>query len=118
MSAWGSLPGGPPDMATDKTTAAPASHRTCPVLRINKFDDAIKFDRSQSILNAPEMFAGLASDPVNGEINVREFLEGSVVFMDGARHRDRRKQLNRLLRPDALDAIREDVILPAAERLL
>jgi cytochrome P450 len=97
------------------TTEAP---QTCPVLRVNKFDDAIKFDRSQSILNAPEMFAAADDDPVNGSINVREFLEGSVVFMDGGRHRDRRKLLNRLLRPDALNAIREEVILPAAEQLL
>lgn len=100
-------------MATDQAGAA-----RCPVVRINRFDEAIKFDRSASIHNAPEMFAGSATDPVHGEINVREFLEGSVVFIDGPSHRDRRKLLNRLLRPEALDAIREEVILPAAERLL
>ncbi|MGH8998798.1 MAG: cytochrome P450 [Acidimicrobiia bacterium] len=100
---------------TGDQTNAPAA---CPVLRINRYADALRFDRSQAILNAPEMFAAVAADPVNGEINVRDFLEGSVVFMDGARHRDRRKLLNQLLRPDSLRAIREDVILPAAERLL
>ena len=90
----------------------------CPVLRINRYEDALRFDRDRNILNAPEMFAAVAADPVNGEINVREFLEGSVVFMNGSEHRDRRKLLNTLLRPHALHAIREDVILPAARRLL
>jgi cytochrome P450 len=89
-----------------------------PVLRINRYEDALRFDRDRAILNAAEMFAAVAADPVNGEINVSEFLEGSVVFMNGPEHRDRRKLLNTLLRPDALRAIREDVILPAAERLL
>jgi cytochrome P450 len=90
----------------------------CPVLRINRYEDALRFDRDRNILNAAEMFAAVAADPVNGEINVREFLHGSVVFMNGSEHRDRRKLLNTLLRPDALHAIREDVILPAARRLL
>jgi cytochrome P450 len=41
-----------------------------------------------------------------------------LVFIDGAEHRDRRKMLNRLIRPDALTAIREDMILPAARDYL
>ena len=90
----------------------------CPFLRINRYEDALRFDRHRAILNAAEMFAGVAEDPVNGEINVDEFLDGSVVFMNGPEHRERRKRLNTLLRPDALHAIREDVILPAAQRLL
>jgi cytochrome P450 len=89
-----------------------------PFLRINRYEDALRFDRHRAILNAAEMFAGVGDDPVNGEINVSEFLEGSVVFMNGPEHRERRKLLNTLLRPDALHAIREDVILPAARRLL
>ena len=47
----------------------------CPVVRINDFDEALRFDRSRSIANAPEMFAGVPSDPVDGEINVREACE-------------------------------------------
>ena len=90
----------------------------CPVVRISDYDEALRFDRSRWIANAPEVFAAVAGDPVNGEINVREFLAGSVVFMDGPDHRDRRKMLNRLLRPDALAAIREEMILPAARDYL
>ena len=96
--------------------AEPASG--CPVVRINDYDEARRFDRSRSIANAAEMFAALHADPVNGEINMREFLSGSVVFLDGAEHRDRRKLLNRMLRPDALAAIREDIIIPAAHAYL
>ena len=91
---------------------------SCPFVRVNRYEDALRFDRHRSILNAAEMFAGLAEDPVNGAINVSEFLDGSVVFMNGTEHRERRKLLNTLLRPDSLQAIREDVILPAARQLL
>src|SRR5580658_333914 len=90
----------------------------CPVVRINDFNEALRFDRSRSIVNAPEMFAGVPSDPLNGEINVREFLASSVTFIDGPEHRDRRKMLNRLIRPEALAVIREDIILPAASEYL
>jgi cytochrome P450 len=90
----------------------------CPVVRIKDFNEALRFDRSRSIVNAPEMFAGVSSDPLNGEINVREFLESSVTFIDGPEHRDRRKMLNRLIRPEALAVIREDIILPAASEYL
>lgn len=105
-------------MTTTEPTATAAAAETCPVVRVRDYEQALRFDRSRYIVNAPEMFAGLASDAVNGEINVREFLAGSVVFIDGAEHRDRRKMLNRLLRPEALETIREDIILPAAEALM
>jgi len=29
----------------------------CPVLRINRYEDALRFDRDRAILNAAEMFA-------------------------------------------------------------
>lgn len=91
---------------------------TCPVVRVDQFDEALRFDRNRSIVNAAEMFAAVHTDPVNGGINVREFLSGAVPFLDGPEHRDRRKMLNRLLRPDALEVIREDMILPAARDYL
>ncbi|MDQ1517491.1 MAG: hypothetical protein QOE80_3321 [Actinomycetota bacterium] len=105
-------------MTATRSADTQSSGATCPFLRVNRYEDAVRFDRHRAILNAAEMFAGVGDDPVNGEINVREFLDGSVVFLNGAEHRERRKLLNTLLRPDALHAIREDVILPAARRLL
>jgi cytochrome P450 len=80
--------------------------------------DVLQVVRSKSVHNAPEAFADVAGDPVNGAVNVAEFLAEAVAFTEGLAHRDRRRLLNQLVRPDALDVIREDVILPAAERIL
>jgi cytochrome P450 len=90
----------------------------CPVVNIRTMKEVVPTVRSKLIRHQAEMFADVESDPVNGEINVREFLAGSVMYEDGPAHRERRKMLNQLVRPDALDAIREDIILPAATELL
>ena len=90
----------------------------CPVVNLTEMDEVLKTVRSRSVNHRAEMFADVASDPVNGAINCNEFLIGSMMYADGASHRDRRKLLNQLVRPDALDVIREDIILPAASTLL
>lgn len=91
----------------------------CPYARVNKLEDVTKLMRSRTALaHEPELFAGLAADPVNGLINVKEFLEASFMFTEGDSHRRRRKLLMPLVRAEALDGIREDVIIPEAERLL
>jgi cytochrome P450 len=91
----------------------------CPFTSVNRFEDVATLMRSKTaIAHRPELFAGVAADPVNGEINVREFLEASFMFTEGESHRERRKLLNPLVRADALSGIREDVILPEADRLL
>ncbi|MGE3619869.1 MAG: cytochrome P450 [Acidimicrobiia bacterium] len=81
-------------------------------------DEVLKVVRSKGIANLPEGFAAAATDPQNGAVNVREFLRGAVMYLDGDVHRARRKMLNRLVAPDAVNAIREDVILPAADTWL
>ncbi|WP_084670898.1 cytochrome P450 [Sporichthya polymorpha] len=91
----------------------------CPYARVTRLADVTKLLRSKSALaNEPELFANVAEDPVNGEINVREFLAASFIFSEGESHRSRRKLLNPLVRTDALTGIREDIILPEADRLL
>ncbi|HEY1972136.1 MAG TPA: cytochrome P450 [Pseudonocardia sp.] len=90
----------------------------CPVVHLKSMDEVIEGVRSKKILHHPDMFAGVPADPVNGEINVNEFLRGSIVFTHGQEHRDRRRLLNHLLRPDALHAIREEIIIPAARTLI
>jgi len=91
----------------------------CPYTSVNRFEDVATLMRSKTaIAHRPELFAGVAADPVNGEINVREFLQASFMFTEGESHRARRKLLNPLVRADALSGIREDVILPEAQRLL
>ncbi|HEY0226426.1 MAG TPA: cytochrome P450 [Mycobacterium sp.] len=55
---------------------------------------------------------------MNGEINVREFLGASMMYTEGPSHRSRRKLMNPLGRADALSGIREDMVLPEADRQL
>ena len=98
---------------------AVADGSKCPFARVNQIDDASKLLRSKSaVTHSPDLFAGRKSDEVNGEINVREFLAASMMFVEGDSHRRRRKLLNPLVRADALQGIREDVVLPEADRLM
>jgi cytochrome P450 len=70
------------------------------------------------VTHSPDLFAGRKTDELNGEINVREFLGASMMYTEGESHRLRRKLLNPLVRADALQGIREDIVLPEADRLL
>src|SRR5882757_10908989 len=91
----------------------------CPFTRVNTFADASKLLRSKTaVAHSPDLFAGRKSDEVNGEINVREFLAASMMFVEGDSHRQRRKLLNPLVRADALQGIREDIVLPEADKLM
>ncbi|GAA0611894.1 hypothetical protein GCM10009547_12410 [Sporichthya brevicatena] len=91
----------------------------CPFARVDKLEDIGKLMRSRTaVTHNPDFFAARAADEVNGEINVREFLGAAMIYDDGESHRLRRKLLNPLVRADALHGIREDVVLPEADRLL
>jgi cytochrome P450 len=86
---------------------------------VNQIADVSKLLRSKTaVTHSPDLFAGRKSDEVNGEINVREFLGASMMFLEGESHRLRRKLLNPLVRADALQGIREDIVLPEADRLM
>jgi cytochrome P450 len=91
----------------------------CPFARVQALDDVMTLVRSRTAVDrSPELFAAIDADPINGEINLREFLSGSFTFVEGDSHRQRRKIMNRLVRPDALEEIREDIIVPEARRLM
>lgn len=91
----------------------------CPFARVNDLEDISKLLRSKTaVTHSADLFAGRASDEVNGEINVREFLGASMMYTEGESHRLRRKLLNPLVRAEALQGIREDVVLPEADRLM
>jgi cytochrome P450 len=91
----------------------------CPFARVNHLEDVSKLLRSKTaVTHRADLFAGRASDEVNGEINVREFLGASMMYTEGESHRLRRKLLNPLVRAEALQGIREDIILPEADRLM
>ena len=95
--------------------AEPVGGSKCPFARVNRLADVSRLLRSKSaVTHSADLFAGRQSDEVNGEINVREFLGASMMFLEGESHRLRRKLLNPLVRADALHGIREDVVLPEA----
>jgi cytochrome P450 len=101
------------------TQTDPIDGAQCPFARANTIRDIGKLLRSRTaVSHDPYLFANYKEDPVNGEINVREFLGASMMYSEGQSHRSRRKLLNPLVRADALSGIREDIVLPEADRLL
>jgi cytochrome P450 len=91
----------------------------CPFAGVNNLEDVSRLLRSKTaVTHSADLFAGRAADEVNGEINVREFLGASMMYIEGESHRLRRKLLNPLVRADALAGIREEIILPEADRLM
>jgi cytochrome P450 len=100
-------------------TTDPVDGAQCPFARANTIGDIGKLLRSRTaVTHDPYLFANYREDPINGEINVREFLGASMMYTEGPSHRSRRKLLNPLVRADALSGIREDIVLPEADRLL
>ena len=103
----------------DAAPAEAVDGAKCPFARVNQIADASKLLRSKSaVAHSPDLFAGRKADEINGEINVREFLAASMMFVEGDSHRLRRKLLNPLVRADALQGIREDIVLPEADKLM
>jgi cytochrome P450 len=99
--------------------AGPDDGAECPYARVNTIEDIGKLLRSRTaVTHDPYLFANHKEDPVNGEINVRDFLGASMMYVEGDSHRLRRKLLNPLVRADAISGIREDIVLPEADRLL
>jgi cytochrome P450 len=73
----------------------PVDGSKCPFARVNRLADVSRLLRSKSaVTHRADLFAGRQSDEVNGEINVREFLGASMMFLEGESHRLRRKLLN------------------------
>jgi cytochrome P450 len=99
--------------------ADPVDGSQCPFARASTIGDIGKLLRSRTaVTHDPYLFANAKEDPVNGEINVSEFLGASMMYTEGPSHRLRRKLLNPLVRADSLAGIREDIVLPEADRLL
>src|SRR3954467_14879186 len=99
-------------MTVENSETSETAVAGCPAARVQRLDDLVALLRSKTAVEqSASLFAGYAADPVNGEITMREFLDGSMMFAHGTSHRERRKLLNQLLRPDDLHAIRNDVIV-------
>ncbi len=98
---------------------APAPLASCPVEYVRTMPEAISALRNQDLLNSDRMFAGVYADPgEDSEICLREFVQNDITFTNGERHRERRKLLNLLVRPDALAMFSHQVIVPQSAALL
>lgn len=98
---------------------------TCPVrgiVRIDQMDDLIAAVRSKSVRKSPESWSGIiepgSEDDPSLVATADVLLRGTVSFVDGEEFRQRRKLLNSLMRPEVLQELREDIVLPAAVRIL
>jgi cytochrome P450 len=85
----------------------------CPIAKFGQMDSLNMAYRSALLENPAEVYSG-----AHNEVILSEFTKGILPFTDGEVHRKRRKLLNSLVRPEALDAMREDVVLPSALRVL
>jgi cytochrome P450 len=108
-------------MVNSTETATPG----CPahgIARISRMDDVIAAVRSKEVLKSPESWAGLIEAGNEHEPSLQaaadDLLRGTVSFVDGDDFRKRRRLLNSLMRPEALEHIREHVVLPAARRII
>ena len=91
----------------------------CPVsrVRIDTLDDMQKILRSKAVEENAHVSADNYICPnALAEINVREFQAGNLAMINGDLHRQRRRLLNSLVRPEELVRFREDIILPSVER--
>jgi cytochrome P450 len=91
----------------------------CPIVRIGDLEGVGAAFRSKNVLNTVQMASREfgVGDPA-AESTVNDFNAGMLIFQDGVVHRERRKMLNRLLRPEQLINYREQVVLPSLRRVL
>ncbi|MBA3741438.1 cytochrome P450 [Sporichthya sp.] len=94
---------------------------SCPAFAVDGWDDVVATLRSKDIVHSAAILAGAHRDPEpggQGEVCLREFIGNALTFSNGDSHRTRRRVLNQLVRPAALDVFRDEVIAPEAAALL
>jgi cytochrome P450 len=91
----------------------------CPIFHAGDYADAVAVLRSNDLINPPYLFAGSHLDGSGlAERTIDDYIGGAFMFMDGDAHRSRRRLLNRLVRPAALDEFRDQVIAPQSDVVL
>lgn len=96
-----------------------ASQAQCPFSRVtvDTLDTMQQVLRSKAVEESADVSADNYACPNDlAAINVTEFLEGSLAMSNGDTHRQRRRLLNSLVRPEQLVRFREDIILPSVDR--
>lgn len=95
------------------------SRSACPASRVmvDTLDAMQHVLRSKSVEENADVSADnyICPNPL-AEINVREFQQGNLAMSNGDVHRQRRRLLNALVRPEQLIRFREDIILPSVDR--
>ena len=91
----------------------------CPIsrVRIDTLDVMQKVLRSKGVEENADVSADnyICPNPL-ADMNVREFQQGNLAMSNGDVHRQRRRLLNALVRPEQLIRFREDIILPSVDR--
>ena len=89
------------------------------MFQVGNHADAVAVLRSKDLINPPYLFAGSHLDKSGlAERTIDGYIGGAFMFMDGGAHRSRRKLLNQLVRPAALDEFRDEVIGPQSNVVL
>jgi cytochrome P450 len=109
------------EQVTDvRATAEVPPTGVCPVAHvrdIRSFAEVKNLMRSKSVSQWPDVMGNnWRAKDVNGAIQAREFLDGILAFVEGDEHARRRKLLNKLVKPESLDRIREEIVEPSVRR--
>src|SRR5581483_1648909 len=94
---------------------------SCPALEVGTMADAVATFRSKDVAHSAVILAGAHRDPSPDGLGVtclNEFVGNMLTFSNGDSHRTRRRVLNQLVRPAALDVFRDEVVGPQAVSLL
>lgn len=100
-------------------TEQQSSASQCPVsrIKIDTLDAMQKVLRSKSVEENADVSADNYVCPnALAALNAREFQQGNLAMSNGEVHRQRRRLLNSLVRPEQLIRFREDIILPSVDR--
>lgn len=100
-------------------TAQESAPSQCPVsrVRVDTLDAMQQVLRSKAVEENADVSADNYVCPnALAATNVREFQQGNLAMSNGDVHRQRRRLLNSLVRPEQLVRFREDIILPSVDR--
>lgn len=108
-----------PELAEEQATEAGFTEEIlqCPVhstFRADRYDYVTQLLRSRHVWQVPDVFAENYREPTaESELTAREFVDDILFACNGQRDKRRRKLMNGLVRPEALDRYRDEVALPA-----
>ena len=108
-------------MTDTEEVVQPQAH--CPVFVAQSMADAVETLRSKTIVSSDILFSGAykeqsAEEMVEAQECLKEHIGGGLVWSRGREHSSRRKLLNQLVRPAALDEFRDQVLVPEASRMM